>query len=343
MRNVTAGVLLLSLALVLAGAGFRTSAQKPPPKPTEPEFSQDDVVRINTTLVTVPVSVMDLQGRFIPDLEQGKFHLYENGVEQEIAYFDSAEKPFTVALLLDTSDSTRFKLKDIQEAAIAFTGQLRPDDRVMVAAFDKQVTMLSEATSDRTVLHNAIRRARTGGGTSLYHAVAVIVGERLNRIRGRKAMVLFTDGVDTTSLGATFEGTLHQAQELDALVYGIQYHTYDDAMTQTGPGQLNVQVTTSKGESLKTAYARGNRYLSLMADRTGGRFYFADSLKRLTEVFIHIAQELRQQYSVGYYPKNQSVSAGQRQLKVEVDVPGVVIRARRNYVFKPTGNKPEKQ
>lgn len=345
MRTVATGVLLLSLTIVFFGAGFQIQAQQQKPaKVNEQELPEDDVVRVNTNLVTVPVSVMDRQGRFIPDLDQGPFHLYENGVEQEIAHFDSAEKPFTVALLLDTSDSTRFKFKDIQDAAIAFTEQLRPDDRVMVAAFDKRVTMLTEATSDRRVLQDAIRRARTGGGTSLYQAVEVIVGERLNRVRGRKAMVLFTDGVDTTSLGATYERTLHQAQELDALVYAIQYHTYDDAMSQSvSSGALNTQVTTSKGESLQTAYARGNRYLNLMAARTGGRFYYADTLRRLTEVFTHIAQELRQQYSIGYYPKNQLVNTEQRQLKVQVSLPGVVVRARRSYLFKPAHGKPEKQ
>ena len=342
VTSIFARLFCLSIALFVIESPASPQEQKPSKHPAQQELSDDDVVRVSTNLVTVPVRVMDRQGRFIADLSQGQFHLYENGVEQDIAYFESAEKPFTVALLLDTSDSTKFKLKDIQDAAIAFTEQLRPDDRVMVAAFDKRVAMLTEATSDRRVLHDAIRRTQTGGGTSLYNAVEIIVGERLNRIRGRKAIVLFTDGVDTTSLGATYEGTLHMAQELDALAYAIQYNTYDDVMSQSvSQGQMmGTQVTTSKGESLQTAYARANRYLNLMADRTGGRFYYADTVKRLTEVFTHIAQELRQQYSIGYYPKNQLVDAEQRQIKVRVSLPSVVVHARRSYVFKPsTGNQ----
>ena len=164
-----------------------------------------------------------------PDLSHDQFHLYENGIEQEIALFENAEKPFTVALLLDTSDSTKFKLNEIQDAAIAFVEQLRTDDRVIVAAFDRQITILAEESSDRRVLHDAIRRARTGGGTSLYNAVDVIVNQRLSHIRGRKAVVLFTDGVDTSSLAATYQGTLRAAEELDAFIYAIRYNTYDDA------------------------------------------------------------------------------------------------------------------
>src|SRR5438874_1165951 len=130
MRS-TAVFVLLFLPIALFVAGSTVYAQKQnPPNTAGQELAEDDVVRVSTTLVTVPVSVMDRQGRFIPDLSQKQFRLYENGTEQEIAYFESAEKPFTVALVLDTSDSTRFKINDIQDAAIAFVGQLRTDDRV---------------------------------------------------------------------------------------------------------------------------------------------------------------------------------------------------------------------
>ena len=107
--------LCLSIAVLLAISSY---AQKQKPPTTDDQgVSEDDIVRVSTTLVTVPVGVMDRQGRFVPDLREEQFHLYEDGVEQKIAYFESAEKPFTVALMLDTSDSTRFKLKDIQDAA----------------------------------------------------------------------------------------------------------------------------------------------------------------------------------------------------------------------------------
>jgi Ca-activated chloride channel homolog len=322
-RSICAAVALLAINSSVA------SQQKPP------EPSADDVVRVSTNLVTVPISVLDRNGRFIPGLTEKQFHLFENSVEQDIAYFDSADKPFTVALLLDISDSTKFKLKEIQDAAIAFTEQLRPEDRVIVVAFDTNVSMITEATSDREVLQTAIRRIKTGGGTSLYSAVKVIVSERLNRIRGRKAIVLFTDGVDTTSQNATYKETLHTAQKLDALIYTIQYNTYDDLVSQSNSNQgLNsTQMITSKGESLQTAYARANRYLNLLAEKSGGRTYFADNLANLKATFARIAQELRQQYSIGFYPKRDAGGFGSREIKVRIDVPGIVVRTRRNYVF----------
>lgn len=325
------------VAVFCAGCWLNAQAQDPTQTPEPQEI---DVIRTSTSLVTVPVSVMDRQGRFIPDLGQGQFHLYENGIEQEIAFFENAEKPFTVALLLDTSDSTKFKLNEIQDAAIAFVEQLRPNDRVLVAAFDKQVKILTEATSDRRVLHDAIRNARTGGGTGLYNAIDAIFNQRLGRIRGRKAMVLFTDGVDTSSFGATYQGTLHAAEELDALVYAIRYNTYDDATEDAKRGQslgqgIYSDLRTANGERLGVAYARADRYLRLMTDKSGGRFYYADNVKHLSEVFTQIAKELREQYSLGYYPKNQREEAERRQIKVRVSMPGVVIRARRSYINKP--------
>jgi Ca-activated chloride channel homolog len=321
---------LFVFALICCCAALASAQQKPAVE------SDVDVIRVSTNLVTVPVSVMDRNGRFVPDLTQKQFHVYEDGVEQEIAFFETAEKPFTVALLLDTSDSTRFKLSDIQNAALAFIAQLAPDDRVLVATFDRQIHFLCGATSDRRVLRNAILAAHTGGGTALYNALDVIVKERLAQVRGRKAIVLFTDGVDTSSSGATYEGTLHFAEELDALIYPIQFSTYDD-VTKDATAQ-GLQVATASGERLDAAYARANRYLRLLADKSGGRFYYADNTERLRDVFAHIAQELRHQYSIGYYPKN-SRETSTRKIKIKVDAPGVVISARRAYAYRPATEK----
>ncbi len=314
-------------------------------RPQRQEPSDMDVVRVSTSLVTVPISVMDRQGRFIPNLSRGQFHLYENGIEQEIAFFENAEKPFTVALLLDTSSSTKFKLNEIQDAAIAFVEQLRPDDHVIVAAFDRQVTILAESTNDRRVLQEAIRSSHTGARTGLYNAVDVIVNQRLSRISGRKVIVLFTDGVDTASLGATYQGTLRAAEELDALVYAIGYNTYDEATMEVKRGLALGQAAysnlrTANGERLDVAYARADRYLHLLPEKSGGRFFYADTLKHLTEDFTLIAKELREQYSVGYYPKNPGAESGRRSINVSITAPGVVVRARKSYLYKPPPANP---
>jgi VWFA-related protein len=180
------------------------AATNPPPTKVE-EVAEGDVVRIDTNLVTVPVSVFDRQGRLIPNLQRESFSVFEDGVEQQIKHFEPTEKPFTVALVLDTSGSTVFHLWEIKEAAIAFAQQLRPQDRVLVVTFNDLVMLLTEATSDLKVVTEVIQRgANTGFSTRLYDAVALVINERLNKIDGRKAIVLFTDGVDTKSYLASY-------------------------------------------------------------------------------------------------------------------------------------------
>ena len=194
----------------------------------EEELSVGDVVRIDTNLVTVPVSVMDRQGRFIGDLLREQFKVFENDVEQKIVHFEPTEKPFTVALVLDTSASTFFHLWEIKEAAIAFAKQLRPQDRVLVVTFHRQVLLLTEATNNLEVVTETIEQnAVTGDTTRLYDAIDLVITQRLNKIDGRKAIVLFTDGVDTSSYRATYKSTLRDVEEGEIIIYPIQYDTKD--------------------------------------------------------------------------------------------------------------------
>src|SRR5688500_10797299 len=217
-----------------------------PPATTVEEVAGGDVVRIDTNLVTVPVSVFDRQGRLIPNLERESFSVFENGVEQQIKHFEPTEKPFTVALVLDTSGSTVFDLWEIKEAAIAFAKQLRPQDRVLVVTFNDLVMLLTEATNDLKLVTEVIQRgANTGFSTRLYDAVTLVINERLNKIDGRKAVVLFTDGVDTRSYQATYQSTLREAEELDALIYSIQYDT-TDFVTATQTPSNNVTILTRR-------------------------------------------------------------------------------------------------
>src|SRR5215475_2724990 len=144
---------------VLGGANRNPNEQKPTASQKDAgpeEVGEGDVVRVNTTLVSIPVSVMDRDGKFIPNLTQNDFRVWEDGVEQRVAYFASTEKPFTVALMIDTSGSTRFRLEEIQEAAISFVEQLRPNDRVMVVSFSDKIRILSQPTSERNRLRQAI-------------------------------------------------------------------------------------------------------------------------------------------------------------------------------------------
>ncbi len=342
--------------------GGRTASNNPQPAPTTPEPPSDgpeevdegDVVRVNTTLVTVPVSVMDRAGKYVPDLRQQDFRLYEDGVEQQIAYFASVEKPFTVALVIDTSGSTRFRLDEIQDAAIAFIRQLRVDDRVMVITFDDDINVLAEATSDRYTLYNAIRRVQPGEGTRLYDAIDFVINQRFNRIQGRKAIVLFTDGVDTTSRRSSYSSNVRDAEELDALIYPVQYDTYNDVQGGSWPsggggpsvifrwpfpfpipfpggggrgGYPGGNPGSSRGD-----YERADNYLHDLAQKTGARVYRAETTRDLSQSFANIAEELRRQYSIGYYPRNPAAAGERRAIRVRVRQPGLAVRARDSYI-----------
>ncbi len=302
--------------------------------------TNDDVVRVETNLVTVPVSVKTRAGSYITDLGIKDFHLFENGVEQDISRFDTIDKPFTVFLMLDVSDSTKAELPLIQEAALAFLTELKSEDRVVVIGFDKQVDSVGDPTGDAETLRSAIHAVRTGGGTALYDAIDKVV-DKERRTSGRKAIIVMSDGINTSSVRTTSEATLHLAEEQYALIYPIQYNSVKDLRD----GQLSdsqfppVTFTTPKGEPVSKAYERGTHYLESLARTSGGRFYFADNVKNLRHAFDLIAQELRQQYSFGYYPKNPAARNAKRHIKVEVSVKDAVVHARESYSFKPTNPK----
>ena len=270
------------------------------------EVGDGDVLRVTTNLVSIPVSVMDRDGRYIFDLKQEDFRIYEDGTEQQISHFSSVEQPFTVVLLMDTSSSTVTYLDQIRETANAFINQLRPKDSVLPITFDGTIhPLLYKGTSDRTVLSRALEKMQSdkgNNGTRLYDAVEFSY-QLFKRIRGRKAIILFTDGDDTWSQ-ATLKSTLRDATELDALVYTIHF-----------------------GSSPSTDY------LSTLAEKTGGHFYQATDLEMVKQSFVAVAEELRRQYSIGYYPKEEAHRGEERQIKVKVNRPKVGVRTRKSYIY----------
>jgi Ca-activated chloride channel family protein len=344
---------------VLGGANYPNNRQPQPqtdPTPSGPEeVDAGDIIRVSTTLVTIPVSVMDRDGRYVPNLQKEEFRIWEDGVEQEVAFFQSVDKPFSVVLMLDTSPSTQFRLEDIQDAAISFVNQLRNDDKVMVVSFNDDIKILSEFTTDRRKLERAIQRAHTDDGTRLYDAVDMVINEQLSRVQGRKAIVLFTDGVDTTSRRANYESNVMDAQELDALIYPVQYDTSQDMNSGNFPvgrptdvwGQILGGIFGGGrrgghrgGGGRGTArddYEFANRYLMELANSTGGREYHADSLQNMSNAFANVAEELRRQYSIGYYPKRPPQAGQRRQIRVRARQPNLAVRARDSYIFNPSG------
>lgn len=225
-----------ALILLLAASSFSQAARKPPGDPVRQglaaareappanEGRQDQAIKLEATLVTVPVIASDRDGRYIPDMSREDFTIQEDGVKQEIVFFATVSEPFHVVLMLDTSASTQEKLNQIKSAAATFVEQLKPADRVKVISFDDVVRDLCEFTADRADLRGAIDRTRPGQGTKLYDAVELALGA-LRPIQGRKAIVLFTDGADRISDRARYQDNIGAVEESGVIVYPIRYDT----------------------------------------------------------------------------------------------------------------------
>lgn len=369
---------LIFLALSIAGQSRRTTSpsggkanQRPPaeikPTPTPVSLNQstpgaqaavednDDIIKVDTDLVTIPVRILDRNNRFVGGLTQSDFKVFEDNTEQDIAYFSNEREPFTVALVLDMSYSTKFKIGEVQSAAIAFIDQLRSQDKVMVVSFDQDVHILCEPTNDRKTIYSAIKSTEISTGTSLYEAMDQVMNDRLRSIKGRKAIILFTDGVDTTSRAADNVKNLSDALELDALIYPIRYDTFADVQAMKNkpvisqpttipipdrkpppggmPFPLPVIGTPSEQGTSPEDYKRAEEYLTELANRTGGRIYLASSLVNLADAYSKIASELREYYSLGYYPKIEGSAGKRRRISVKIDRPGTVVKARDGYVI----------
>ncbi|HRH44950.1 MAG TPA: VWA domain-containing protein [Pyrinomonadaceae bacterium] len=327
-------------------------------------IEDDEVIKVETNLVTIPVTVLDRDGRFVSGLQKQNFQIFEDGMQQQVEYFASLETPFTVILLLDVSASTQFKIEEIQNAAITFVNQLRQNDRVAVISFDEKIHVLAEATNNRAVLRDAILQAKFGGGTSLYEAVDFAINKQLRNIQGRKAVVLFTDGVETTSKRATYQTTVKEAEELDAMVYPIRYDTSIDMNSGMGGGgtsnppqnrrrggggwgQIIGAILTGGSVNIgggggiggsKEDYEKAQKYLQDLAQASGGRNFDASSTYNLDSAFAGIAEELRRQYSIGYYPEKAGQPGQRKQIKVRVDKTNAVVRAKNSYIVGGNGS-----
>jgi len=228
---------LVSFVVITEATAQRPRPAKPRPKPVvenipEPAASPEvvnepqdiETLKIATDLVLVPVIATEPNGLYASNLKKDEFEVWEDAVKQEIAFFSSVSAPFHVVLMLDTSASTLESLRDIKRAAIAFTDQLQRHDQVLVIAFNDLVTELNQFTSDKATLRDAINNSQAGEGTKLYDAFSVAL-DSLRTISGRKAIVLFSDGVDRISDRATFDSTLRGLDEEGVIVYPIRYDT----------------------------------------------------------------------------------------------------------------------
>jgi len=315
-----------------AGPEAQTSASPSVSGPEE--IGEEDVVRVNTSLVTIHANVIGRDGKPAPSLRQKDFNLYEDGVKQDLAVFEPVVRPFTVVLLIDTSGSVRSRLKAIADAANVLVNSLRADDQLVGLIFGSEIREVLKLTRVRD-LRGKEMTLWPGGITRLYDAVDLVMAKYLQRLPGRKALVMLTDGIDGTvsngpdggSYIETFEGNLRKAEELDALIYAVQYNTWVDPINRVPAGM-------KEDELRKFWEERSTEYLKSLTEKTGGRLYRADTVGDLAPAFASVVEELSRQYSLGYYPKRLPQQGARRLIRVSVNSPNLVVRARDSYISK---------
>jgi Ca-activated chloride channel family protein len=323
---------LVSILLLAGSHGAQESRRRAADAPT---------IRLQVDMVSLPVVVTDREGRRITNLEKENFRVFENGLAQEIAGFAATDEPVTVALLLDTSGSTERQLARIQNAAIDFVNQLHPDDEVAVLSFADDVRLQHDFTIDRDKNEYGIKKTRPGGSTAAYEAVWLALEEVLKPIKGRKALVLFTDGVDTCSRKASKKETIELAKETRATVYCVYYDTEGDlfgsgrSTTITGFPPITIDPfppAIGRPGSTSMDYAAGRDYLNKLSEYSGGLVF--DGRKDLREAFAQVAKELASQYSIGYYPNDLKHDGKFRKVEVKLDKSGLIARTKKGYYDK---------
>jgi Ca-activated chloride channel homolog len=326
--------------------------QQDPQKPKETdnkEPAQDDqVLKISTRQVTVPVIITDGFGRFINGLKKSDFTLQEDGAEQTIDDFNDERSPFNVALLVDLSLSTKNKLDDIKRTAIDFVKLLQPRDKVLVVAFDEQVRFIGDFTGEQKILEKQIKQLKTSYLTCVYDAIDQTIKDRLLKVDGRKAIVVLSDGVDTGSKRATYDSVLELITRTGIVTYTIRYETRNDGgIKNIKPEDLpslkspfvnrfsnfaqQPQGTYQK-QRPKDRDLRGIEFLQELADRSGARYLRSESVVGTALALGLVADELRNQYTLTYDPTNKVEDGKFRQIDVSLKRRDLLVRARQGYI-----------
>jgi Ca-activated chloride channel family protein len=306
-------VALVASAVLLGAPGAQAPQNRQTPQ--EPSFRANiDVVSLNVTVTEAALGTP----RYITNLDQSDFEVYEDGVKQDISVFNKTNSPIALSLLLDSSASMERKMTTAQEAAIGFVRKLRDQDMAEVIDFDDRSVVLEGFTNDVQKLDHAIRQTSAGGPTALFQALYVAMSEfkKLKRTETadeqphRQAVVVLTDGQDTKSL-FTFDDILDIVKRSETAVYTIGLRDGDDSSTK--------------------GFKEGEFYLRQFAQQTGGRSFFPAQLSDLASVYGEISDELSSQYTLGYTSKNTRRDGAWRRVVVRVARPGTVARTKQGY------------
>jgi Ca-activated chloride channel homolog len=329
--QLRAGVVVATLGATASLWSVHAQQSQPDPNrppatqgadPQAPPARQAPSFKAGVDLVSLNVTVSDSGGRYVTDLQQGDFQVFEDGVLQDVTFFNKTNLPIALAMLLDTSASMESRLPIAQEAAIGFARKLRPQDLGEVIDFDSRVLILQTFTSKAAELEQAIRKTSAGGSTSMYNAIYIalkdlkkIVATNVDEIR-RQSIVVLSDGEDTSSL-LPFEEVLDLAKRSETAIYAI--------------GLRSNEAATSSNKGFKEA----EFVLRQLSQETGGRAFFPTQASELASIYGQISDELSSQYTVGYTSRNTKRDGAWRRLVVRVTRPNAVPRTKLGY-FAPT-------
>jgi VWFA-related protein len=314
---------------LLGANGPKRAAGTPAEPVTNDDISEGDVIRVDSQLVTLNISVIDRgTNRGLIGLSQSEFKLFEDGQEQRIVQFESSSAPFDLMLLIDLSGSTREVVKLIRAAAIRFVEAARPADRIGVVTFAGEATVISQLTADRELLRQRIETIDTArGDTKLYDATNFAMEELLKQSKRsrRSAIVLMSDGLDGTIPGVsgqqgsrrTYPDTLRNIQEFDGVLYTLWLNTEYEAMSP-----LDTQPE---------AFDAGHDRMKEMADAGGGVFYEVERLADLAGAYEQVVADLGTMYSLAYRPSNSTRDGKWRAIRIGVSRTNAVPRGKRGY------------
>ncbi|HWP42528.1 MAG TPA: VWA domain-containing protein, partial [Blastocatellia bacterium] len=295
--------------------------------PAQVENSGDDTIVLNSSLVSLNVSVTNRSGKSLSDLSKEDFEVYDKGERQQIEFFAPSSAPFNLVLVLDLSGSIKDKLNVVRSAALKFLDVIGPQDKVAVLTFTDQVRVVSSLSSNRDLVRKRVKSiGEAGGGTAFYEAMWFAIADTLRGTQGqRNAVVVMTDGVDSSldrydplPTRVTYDQLARRLEESDVLVFPIYLDTEFDEVFR---GQ----------RSSSESYAIARMQLERLADLTGGQAFKAERVEDLSGVYKQVAAALRTVYSVGYYPTNNERDGSFHRVRVVVNRDGAAVRTRRGY------------
>jgi Ca-activated chloride channel family protein len=302
-----AAALLLGVTTAALGQSGTTDAGRRVPMPPSARPAGKTVdetlptFKVDVKMVNVFVTVLDRQGAPVADLQQGDFHVFEDGHPEQIAVFGGESRlPLSIVLAIDTSLSTRKDLRLELESARRFARSImRPVDAMSVYQFSEIVSEVVPFTADLKRIDRGITEIHSGAATAMYDAI-YLASEALESRRDRKVLVIITDGGDTFSK-TPYQEALRAAQQAEAILYSI----------------IIVPIAASAGRD-----TGGEHALIQLSHDTGGKYYYADSVQRLDSAFERIGQELRTQYLLAYYPSRRVADSDFRHIEVQVTPAG---------------------